>query len=312
MPAFPDLTQFWMTIYGGYGYDLGALDGMFLGLAAGIPQTGNPPYTINDFLAMYPKFFGTPTVLASVFTASVSTVPVLNITGLAVGQLVTYPGVTPGVVIQAVNSSTIDLVGGLTQGSAVITGIAVQTGLMVGQPLSGNGVPIGATIAALDTNAQTVTMSSNATLTDAAAEVMVTANSVTLSAAPTTTVPAIITVYTAQLVPLFIIQTYINLAYASLMSSRWREAWIVAMGFYVAHFLTLYMQSDGRTSGPLGQAVASGLQAGITVSESADGVSWSGQILSGLQNWGAWQLTSYGVQLITMARAVGAGLIYVR
>ena len=237
MPSFPDLTQFWMEIYGGYGFDCSA--GQYLGLATGIPQTGNPPYAVNDLLAMYPKFFGTALQISCTLTATNSTVPVTSVVGLAVGQLVT-----------------------------------------------GQGIPSSTIIVSVGTN------------------------SVVLSSAPTVSGAITLNFYTSQLVPLAIIQVYLNLAYASLMSSRWREAWTLAMSLYIAHFLTLYLQTDGNPQTTASQAVANGLQQGITVSQGADGLSQGLQLLGALDSWAAWTLTSYGVQLATMARVVGAGATY--
>ncbi len=54
--AFPDLTQFWMLVYGGYGYDTSALPAGFNATAAGLVFGTNPPYAVSDFLAFYPKF----------------------------------------------------------------------------------------------------------------------------------------------------------------------------------------------------------------------------------------------------------------
>ncbi|KAA6459643.1 DUF4054 domain-containing protein [Acidobacteria bacterium AB60] len=113
-------------------------------------------------------------------------------------------------------------------------------------------------------------------------------------------------------VPQAVIQAYINVATASLMSSRWREQWPIAMALYVAHFLTLYAQSAGDASTPLGAVAAKGLETGIIISQSAGPVSFSAQTITGLESWGAWTKTTFGTQLATMAQVVGAGMIYIR
>jgi hypothetical protein len=59
---------------------------------------------------------------------------------------------------------------------------------------------------------------------------------------------------------------------------------------------------------PTGASVAAqGLAGGIQTSKSVGDVSVSYSTLESLKNWGAWNLTTYGQMLATMAAAVGAG-----
>ena len=237
------IDQFYMLIYGYDGWqNFGCQSGAYLGLASGIPQTGNPPYTVNDFLAIYPKFFGAATLVSGTLTSGSNEITVDSTAqGLAAGQLVTCQGLNAGTVINSVTMPTI-------------------------------------------------TVSSDATESGA----------VTLA------------VYEAPLVPLAVIQLYLNLAYVSLMQSRWRESWQLGMALYIAHYLTLWCQTEGNAQTTANQIVANSLQAGITVSQGADGVSQGLQVLTKLENWAAWTLTQYGVQLATIARVVGAGPAYFR
>jgi hypothetical protein len=314
MPVFPEtnIDLFYMGIYGGFGYDCSALSPIFLQLAAGIAQPGNPPFTVNTLLAMYPKFFGAATSLTAAFTTSSTSVPVPNnAQGFAVGQLVTLPSVLPDATV----------ISEVALGSAVVVGDTLETensvtvestaGLLVGQPISGDGIPGGTFISAVN-SATVFQISQNATATASDVTLTVTTTTLTLSAPATATGAYTASVYVAPLVPLFVIQTYINLANASLMSSRWRSSWTLGMCLYVAHFLTLYLQTDGNPQTTAGQAVANGIQAGITVSKGADGVSQGLQPLAALNGWAAWTLTSYGAQLATMGRVVGAGAVYFR
>ncbi len=255
MPAFPTqgIDQLYMLDYGGYGYlgcgDWGGLGfggcqcGAFLSLASGLPPAGsNPPYTISDFLAIYPKFFGQPTIL-----------PVT----LASGQ----------------NAIVID--------SSV-------TGILPGQLAAGLGIPAATVVTAV--NGANVTLSNPATASG------------NISAS----------FYTAPLVPLAVMQIYLNIAYASLMQTRWRESWTLVMALYIAHYLTLWLETEGNPQSTAAQIVANSLQAGITISQSADGVAQGLQALQALNNWAGWSLTQYGSQLATLARVIGAGMIYVR
>ena len=89
--------------------------------------------------------------------------------------------------------------------------------------------------------------------------------------------------------------------------------WQVGMSLFVAHFATLYLQSTSLTDSPTAAQVANaGVSKGILVSKSVGDVSSSYQsIVSDINGWAAWKLTSFGQQLITMARLVGMGGSYI-
>ena len=176
----PNIDALWMQIYGGYGLDLGAINAGWLNTASGIVVGSNPPYTLADFVAFYPKF---GEVKDEIFTGTV---------------------------------------------------------------------------------------------------------------------------------PAAAINMYIALASASLMQGRWREAWTMVMGLYVAHYCTLYLRSEGSAGTTAGAIAASGLEKGITISQSAGDVSKSSQLVQGFEQWGAFAQTTYGTQLITLAKTVGRGPIFVR
>ena len=108
-------------------------------------------------------------------------------------------------------------------------------------------------------------------------------------------------------VPNVVLQAYITLASASLVQARWLEQWPIAMALFVAHFATLYAKSDGNPLSTVGQIAAQGISTGIQVGKSVGDVSVNYQPVTGLEDWGSWNLTSYGQQLATMAKIVGAG-----
>lgn len=230
----------------GQGLDLGALTLNYIGGASGAVPNGNPPYTLGDFLSVYPKFFGPPT---------------------------------------AFNGSTAynDPVTG-----AQITGIESTVGMAIGQLVSGYGVAVGSLITTVTTNAITLSLP------------------VTQS-----TTAASFTVYQAPFIPMIVVQMYINLARASLMYARWFEAWPLAMALYIAHYVTLWMQTESGPNLTAAQVAVSGLQQGIITSQAAGDVSASTEPVPGFDDWGSMALTQYGVQLAGMAKSVGAGPIWV-
>lgn len=113
--------------------------------------------------------------------------------------------------------------------------------------------------------------------------------------------------YSNPLVPTFMLQDIINLAHASLQFSVYREAWLICMGLFVAHFATLYLQT---MNDPL-----AGDTAGLVASKSVDSVSVSydnSAITADLQGFGEFKATTFGLQLATYAKMMTTGGLYVR
>jgi hypothetical protein len=112
-----------------------------------------------------------------------------------------------------------------------------------------------------------------------------------------------------------ILQMYIDLANASIKEARWHSAWHIAMGWFVAHFATLYLQSMADANSTAAQVIAKGQTKGLMSSKSVGDVSVSydfNSIASDLDGWAAWKLTAYGQQLATMGKIYGKGGMYVR
>ena len=114
-------------------------------------------------------------------------------------------------------------------------------------------------------------------------------------------------------VPENVVSTFINLASAKINIKRWNKSWKFGMALFIAHFLTLYVKTSGTVEQPQTN-LASGLVRGIQTSKSVDGVSVSydvSSVLTELDGWGSYKLTEYGIQLLTMARLLGKGNMYV-
>ncbi len=294
--------------------------GLF-GCATNLVFGQNPPYYLDDFLAVYPKFFGPPTVLTGASTTAPSNqITVLSAVGLLVGQFLVCGDFPPGAIITNISGTTI-------------------------------------------------TVNNAATATDSAATLQV---------------------YAVPVVPVTVIQLYLNLAWSSLAQARWQEQWYVAMGWFCAHYCTLYARSDAvevltiaqsaihgevpagtipgsaftlstaPTNGVLqglykngsfqtpgadytlvgvtiamtiplvtgdalyatwpvnstttspatytaAQIAAQGIANGIETSKSVGDVSASYSVLESLNDFGQWTLTLYGQQLATMAKVIGSG-----
>jgi hypothetical protein len=103
--------------------------------------------------------------------------------------------------------------------------VAVQstTGLAYGQFIQASGaLPAGLIITGLGTSSITV-------------------NQAALTSSTAVTVLA----YTAPPVPAAVVQVYINLATASLKQNLYQDSWLLAMSLFVAHYLTLWAETDG-------------------------------------------------------------------
>ena len=106
---------------------------------------------------------------------------------------------------------------------------------------------------------------------------------------------------------------YVDLGLSCVNYRRFNRMWKAAIGLFIAHFCTLYLQSMQPEGTDASQVLASASSAGMVTSESADGVSYSrdGSALNDLNGWAAFKMTTYGVQFATMAKLVGRGGMYV-
>jgi len=112
------------------------------------------------------------------------------------------------------------------------------------------------------------------------------------------------------LIPTVILQMFINLANASVQETRYHDAWALCMGFFIAHFATLYLQGTASPGSSAAHVLEAGRAQGLTTSESVDGVSVStdyGAIAGSLSGWAAFNLTVYGQQFATIGRIMGKG-----
>lgn len=309
--------NFFDQIYGVAGVDFGALTVNYVGVASGAVWGGNPSYFLSDFAATYAKFFGppatftgttvAPAVTSSVLTQGQSTVTVTSIAGISDGWVVTGLGIpNNGAPVTVTNiaglvvtlsqpvtlNGTVPLQFADPVGSYQITAIgATTTQFTVGQFLVGPGISGGSLVTAYNSVTQTLTLSK---------QVSASGTGVTFITYPT------------PFAPIAVIQLFINLAQSSVMSARWMDTWYLAVGLYVAHFLTLWMRSETGPNTTAAQIVQSGLQIGMLTSKSVGDVSAGIETIKGfLSEWGDWQLTLYGVQFATYAAAIGSGPVYV-
>lgn len=172
----------------------------------------------------------------------------------------------------------------LTSGSPNAVLPATNDALMPGQLITGKDIAAGTTIVSVSGTA--VVLSANATATNATEAALF---------------------YASPLVPLAVMNAYIMLASASIMQSRYQDGWALAMALFIAHYATLWLQSDGNPASTAAQAAQQGVAKGIQVTKAVGDTSVGYQALTGFEDWGSWNLTMYGMQFMTMARVIGAG-----
>jgi hypothetical protein len=136
-------------------------------------------------------------------------------------------------------------------------------------------------------------------------------SSITLSNPASVSATSIV-VYTAPFVPILVILNYIFLASVSILQARYHGMWYQCMSWFIAHYCTLYMRTESGPNETASEVAASGLTKGMLVHRAAGDVSATSQIVQGYEQWGAWQETEYGVQLMTVARGIACGPIFVQ
>jgi hypothetical protein len=236
----PNYTS-WINEAWGWPQELGDEWFSIAANASNVIIGGNPPYVINQFLAIYPKFFGIPLAFVGTTDGTTGTILVANTTGLSVGQLITGPGIANG---------------------SVITVITPNVSIVVGQNTTAAG------------------------------------SGVTLSC------------YSSMPIPLPVLTSYMYLATWSIQIGRWFGMWQTAVALYIAHFATLWIRSEAAVPNTTAAQIAqAGISVGIQISKSVQDVSVSYQALGDNDEFVAWQMTTYGQQLITFAKALGSGMM---
>lgn len=107
-----------------------------------------------------------------------------------------------------------------------------------------------------------------------------------------------------------VIDAYVQLAHSSISKARYHDAWEMCMGFFIAHWLTLYLQTLASPEDPIGKIMNAGLAKGVQSSKSADdlSVSYDFSLVSGDMNgWGTYKMTAFGQQLVTFSKMYSMG-----
>lgn len=115
-------------------------------------------------------------------------------------------------------------------------------------------------------------------------------------------------------VPDSVLELYLELAHKAIQKNRWRSYWKLAMGLFVAHFVTIWAMGTTDAAGSAAELASTGGNRGVMSSKSAGGVSITRDFSltnQGLTDWAGWNQTQYGTQLATLAKLVGKGGIQI-
>lgn len=115
-------------------------------------------------------------------------------------------------------------------------------------------------------------------------------------------------------IPEEVFTLFMLMANKAIKYDRYKSSWKYLMCLYIAHMMTLYMQTlTNPEDVSVANALKGALPTGIATSKSVDGLSISYDLLgtTGMDDYGTWALTKYGQQLITMTRIFGHGGMWV-
>ena len=111
-------------------------------------------------------------------------------------------------------------------------------------------------------------------------------------------------------VPEVVRKAWLKMAMNCLQYDRWNDLWEMGMGLYIAHFLTLYLQSSTPEGASTQQIINAGLSRGIATSKSVADMSVGydfGPVASESAGWGTFSQTVYGQQFVQLAKVAAMG-----
>lgn len=117
-----------------------------------------------------------------------------------------------------------------------------------------------------------------------------------------------------SVVPEKVIKSFIDLAHTCVKETRFKGMWYVAMGYFIAHFCTMWLESTADAGSSAATVINAANIRGVITSESADGLSYSkdiSAITQDLAGWAQFKLTTYGSQFASIAKLLGKGGMYV-
>lgn len=113
-----------------------------------------------------------------------------------------------------------------------------------------------------------------------------------------------------DLIPDVVITAYVKLAHTCISYNRYNDMWNTCMSLFIAHFLTLYLQTLSSAEDSVKKIINAGLAKGVQTSKSAGDLSVSYDfsiIANDFEGWGTYKQTAFGQQFLTLAKVVAKG-----
>ena len=113
-----------------------------------------------------------------------------------------------------------------------------------------------------------------------------------------------------RVIPNVVMESWLKMANAVISKARYGDRWEMAMGLFIAHWLTLYLQTAATANDPVRKIISAGLSKGVQTSKSAGdlSVSYDFSIVSNdFDGWGTYKYTAYGQQFVSIAKLVSMG-----
>lgn len=114
-------------------------------------------------------------------------------------------------------------------------------------------------------------------------------------------------------IPNAVIDMYIQFASDCVNVKVWGKQWKYAMSLFIAHFLVIYIQAQIPDNATAQQVLATAQAKGLISSKSVGDVSVSydfSSAIKGVESWGQFTTTEYGLQFANLAKLVAKGGMY--
>jgi hypothetical protein len=286
----------------------------------GLSRGPNPPYALDDFAAVYPQFFGQKTALSGCgLTAGSTSITVPSVDGLSTGQFVQNSGLPKGAVIIDVGSGNFTV-----NNATTVTNTNATVQVYEAAPLPAYVVKLYLNLAYSSLQfvcwqeqwciAMSLFIAHYLTLfmQASSSEVLTTLATTVHGETPVSAVPG--SVFTLSSTPPGGVLQSLTLSGVfqtpgvdyTLDGQIITTTNPVASGQLWATW-PVQVETFSPVYGTPSAIAAAGLAGGIQTSKSVGDVSVSYQVLTSLENWGAWNLTRFGQLLATMARVIGSG-----
>lgn len=113
--------------------------------------------------------------------------------------------------------------------------------------------------------------------------------------------------FTEDIIPDSVIENFIYLADATIKKAKFHEAWSLAMGYFIAHFATKFLETQVPEGATKEEILAAAQSSGLATSKSVGPISVSYDytwLTNAFPGWGDFATTTFGQQYISLAKPI--------